>query len=234
MIERITIDTRGVVSRLDRMPEDIKRAIVKATNELGRAAEKTAKKGLKEEYNVDPKYVDQGLHRTPAQRGSSYQGRTRAERLFTVITARGKRIPLYQFGAVPQVPPAQKGRPVSTRPLTSVQILRKGPRRHVQPDKGTGNVPFVATMRTGFSGMTTKHTGIFVRTDKWRPDSRGDWLKKFVGARHRQHQVIRELKSEGIATMFLKRGGDAMRRLVKERGAAVFQKSLDFVRRKKK
>lgn len=241
MIERITIDTRGVVSRLDKMSTEVKRALVKSTNELGRAAEKTAKKGLKEEYNVDPAYIDQGLHRTPAQRGSSYQGRTRAERLFTVITARGSSLPLYKFGAIPQVPPAQKGRPISTRPMASVQILRKAPRRFVTPDPHTGNVPFIARMPFGFpsysnNGMSrtrTNHVGVFVRTSKVLRNSTLNYVGRVLGRISGSHQVIRELPSLGLADMFGKRGAEAMRKLIAERGTAVFQKSLEFVRRKK-
>jgi hypothetical protein len=228
MIDSVKIDTSGVIKKLDGLEKGVKRALIKTTNQLSLQGYNQARKELKEEYNVPPEMVDQGLHRTPAQQGSSYQGKTRTERLYSVITARGKRIPLFKFGAVPQVPPAQKGRPISTRTRASVQILKKGPRRHVQPD-ATGNMPFVARMTSGFGGTKTNHVGIFVRTEKWRPDSRGDWLKKFVGARHRQHQVIRELKSEGIAMMFLKRGREKVRRLVMEKGRALFEKNLKAV-----
>ncbi len=225
------VDT--VLKRLEGFPKLQERAQVNALNVLARAAQKEAKKGILEEYNITSRSLGEGIGLLPARGGLSGK-----QRLFAVITARGKRVPLYKFGAIPQKS-MQKGVPVNSRRPVTVKVLRKGGRHEVFPDRLTGRKPFVATMTTGFWGSDVNHTGIFVRTRKmllenvWRNRENGVQTgvrKHAYGARH---ELIREVMAEGIPGMFMKIGGEAMRNLVMVRGARVlWEKVSDQIKKK--
>ena len=202
-----------VLAKFDKYPPEIEKALVSTLNQLGAKAVTEAKRGIRQEYNLKDKDVAKGIERIYARKESKGRG----ARYFTLITAKGERIPLFSFGGRPATPPVQKGVPIARRKLATVQILKSGPRRAVTRDVETSHMPFVARMTKGFGGSDTDHIGIFTRTGKWlRNRGKG------------KHQVIRQLKSEGIPFMFMKRGGDAMLKLVSEKGMAMFRKNLEF------
>ncbi len=205
----------SLLKRLQAFPKLQERALVNAMNVLGRAAQKEAKKGIVEEYNIKSRDLGAGVGLIPARGGASGK-----QQMFTIITAKGKRLPLYDFGALPTSPPPQKGIPVARRKPATVKVLKKGGRHPVFRSKDTGYMPFLATMTKGFGGSETNHTGIFVRMTKRLRNKTGRGT----------HQVIREVKAEGIPAMFLKIGGEAMRRLVQTKGAEILrQKIIDQV-----
>lgn len=219
-----------ILGKLDAMSRETEKALVSTLNSLGSQAVTAANKGIREEYNIKAGDVKKAVQLVRARSGGA-QGK--GKRYFVLITAQGGRLGLFKFGGRPTEPPLQKGVPVSKRRPVTVQISKKGGRRQVTRDAGTGNMPFVAKMTTafgrgGFLGGNRQdmgdagHTGIFVRTPKWRGEGRA------------RHQVIRELRSIGVAEMFARRGGDAMRKLVSEKGLAMIERNLAFFRGKLK
>jgi hypothetical protein len=209
----ISLKMEGVealLKRLQDFPKLQEKALINAMNVLGRAAAKEAKKGIVEEYNIKSRDLGEGIGLLPARGGTD-------KRLYTIITAKGTRIPLYDFGALPTAPASQKGIPVKSRKPATVKVLKKGGRHPVFRSAQTGNGPFLATMTKGFDGSGTNHTGIFVRMDKR--------LRNKIGKG--THQVIREVRAEGIPAMFLKIGGEAMRQLVMTKGAGILRQKID-------
>ncbi len=213
----------ALLQRLKEFPKLQDRALVNAVNVLARAAQKEAKKGIVAEYNIKSRDLGQGVSLIPARGGASGK-----QRLFAVITARGKRIPLFDFGASPQTPLPQPGIAVKSRKPVTVKVLKKGGRHPVWRSKETGYMPFLATMTKGFRGSATNHTGIFVRTTKVRYGEKRirQLMKKVRGEVVRKHQVIREVMAEGIPSMFMKIGGASMRRLVTERGSEILRQKI--------
>ncbi|MFH2075367.1 MAG: hypothetical protein ABIJ57_08485, partial [Pseudomonadota bacterium] len=177
-----------------------------------------AKQGITAIYNIKSGEVAKAIKRVPAK--ASYGGK--GNRLFTVIHVKGGRLRLHKFGGLPTSPPRQEGIPVNRRRGPTVKILKTAGRRPVRPDS-TGHGPFVARMTSGFGGAETDHVGIFVRTDKRLSGNR--WRGGTPGSKH---QVIRELKTKGIAEAFGSRGRLALDKLLAEKGAAVVQRELNY------
>jgi hypothetical protein len=197
------------------MPSVIEKATVSALNKLGTRGLTATKKGIGEVYNVEKDDIAKMVTRVPAKR--AYGGKQ--SRLFTTIIAKGSRIPLMKFGGQPSTPANQRGVQVSQRIHPTVKIMRQAGARQVTRDSGTGHMPFVARMRSGFGGSTTDHVGIFVRTDKWAEGNR--WR----GGKAR-HQVIRQLMSKGIAELFASKGRAQLDALVVEKGSTIMAASL--------
>ena len=212
-----------LLKRLQGFPKLQERALVNALNVLGRAAAKEAKKGITQEYNITSRDLGEGIGIIPARGGASGK-----QKLFTVITAKGKRIPLYDFGALPKLPASQKGIPISVRRPVTVKLLKKGRRHPVYRSTSAGSagrMPFLARMTQGFGGSVVNHVGIFVRMDKLlRNRTR---TKGKLGGRRGLHQVIREVRAEGIPAMFLKIGGEAMRQLTINNGAEILAQKIN-------
>lgn len=198
-------------SRFHALPGVIDKGMASGLNKLGAQGLTAANKGIRETYNIKAGDVRKGLSRVPAK--ASYGGRQ--PRLWTTIIAKAGRIGLHKFGGLPTTPMSQKGIAVASRKMATVKILKQGTRRQVTRDTETGNRPFVARMRGGFGGSEVNHVGVFVRTSKWLAGNK--WRGGKVGSKH---QVIRELKSKGIAESFASQGRAALDELVRSAKAA--------------
>jgi len=207
-----------LTAKFKNMPRVVEKATASALNELGKSGVAAAKKGITAIYNIKSGDVAKAIKSVPAK--ASYGGK--GNRLFTVLYIKGGRLGLHKFGGLPKYPPSQKGIPVNRRRRPTVKILKAAGRRPAYADS-TGHGPFVARMTSGFGGSETDHVGIFARTNKKRA---GDpWRGGTPGTRH---QVIREIKTKGIAERFASHGRDALDKLLAEKGAAVFQRKLNY------
>jgi hypothetical protein len=216
----------SLTARFKNLPNVIDKATASALNKLGAQGTTAAKRGITEVYNIKAGDVAKAITRVPAK--ASYGGRQR--RLWTTITAKGGRLGLHKFGGLPGAPVSQKGIAIGRRRNPTVKILRNGSRRPVTPDNFTGHGAFVARTTSGFGGSETNHVGIFVRTNKLLPGHR--WrvglTKFFSGRRLRagKHQVIRELKSKGIAESFASHGREQIDNLVESKGQEIMAHEL--------
>jgi len=193
----------------------VEKAMASALNKLGAKGVTAANRGVRETYNIKASDVSKAISRIPAK--ASSKGKEAS--LTTIIVVKGGRLPLIQFGGRPTKPPNQAGVPVARRKSPTVQILKAGPRRPVSRDKETGHGAFVARMASG-------HVGIFVRSSKWLQDRRTEGKPKL--RRLGRHQIIRELKNQGIAACFASRGRETLDKLVAEEGPKILQHELEF------
>jgi hypothetical protein len=210
----------ALTARFKDLPNVVDKATASALNKLGAKGQTEASKGIRETYNIKAADVKKAVTRVPAK--ASYGGKQK--RMFTILYIKGGRLGLHKFGGLPSVPANQAGVPIKRRKDPTVKILVGGGRRKVAPDVygGTGNKPFVARMSSGFGGSETNHVGIFVRTDKWLGGNR--WRGGKPGTKH---QVIRELRSKGIAESFLSHGRDQIDKYIAAEGASTLAHELD-------
>jgi hypothetical protein len=206
-----------LTAKFKALPNVVDKATASALNKLGTQGVTAAKRGITEVYNIKAADVAKAISRVPAK--ASYGGRQK--RLWTTITAKGGRLGLHKFGGLPGEPPNQKGIMIGRRRGPTVKILRGGSRRPVTPDNFTGHGAFVARMSSGFGGSETNHVGIFVRTNKWLMGN------KWRGGSKR-HQVIRELKTKGIAESFASHGRDALDNLIETKGQEIMAHELQY------
>ncbi|MFA5100530.1 MAG: hypothetical protein WC547_06590 [Candidatus Omnitrophota bacterium] len=202
----------ALLKKLQGLPKLQERALVNALNVIGRAAQKEAKKGIQAEYNIKSADLSKAVDLIPARTGAVGK-----QRLFVMIDVWGSRLQLYKFGARPVAPKSQKGISVQKRKPVSILVRKSQGRHPVHRSRVTGYMPFLAKMKSG-------HTGIFVRTEEEStralPGKRKEFRKPQV------YQMIRELTAEGLPAMFKKRGGDAMRKWVREHGADILREKI--------
>lgn len=184
------------VARFQACPKAVRKAQASACNKLAAMGVTAARKAITDIYNIKAKDVRAGLKLIKAKSGG------KDPRLFAIIDARGRGLPLYDFKVLPKNPPNQKGVPIARRKKTTAQVLKA---------EGRKALPHMFVQRMPGS----EHTGVFFRTGKKMTSNP-------------KRDAIKEQYVFSVATMFEKKAIDAIGQVVDQKGASVFQHELKY------
>lgn len=207
---RFDITLEGVdatLVNLDLMDKAVGRGVVSGLNKIGAQGRTLSVRSITGFYNIKAKDIKQGVSLTRARAAS---GRSRG-RMFASIRAKAGSFPLMSFGGLPKEPVSQKGiprgtgkgrggggRPYPGRRRASIKMRKQGSRIEVRHG-------FLVRTRGG-------RVGIFQRTGQFRG----------------KREVIREMRSIGVAAMFRTSSVKALNRLMRDKGPAILRHEIGY------